>query len=236
MIWFVIGTVVSLIAVLCLIKGLIAVWYKMHALVGIEVGLPHHTMLGVGYQQGIALPTTLSSRYAEEMPAPSVLPSKKFKQRYWQTRYGKVPSLTYLKAVNVDKLDMMPVEAVQALVTINDRLARYAAWQQQASHTQQKDDKNQSVLRNNWLTEKQFVLNRLVDQTLPTAINQYEQLARFNPQILNNTIHDGMTPGQLLIAVLIEIDSQLDDLLNELSQQVSHELATTYRYVKARVQ
>lgn len=231
MIGFMIGSLVSLVFVLLLFKGLWSLWHKMHALVGIEVGTPR---LGLGYQQGVALPTRITSQ--DKLALPTHL-KKTTKQTYWRTRYGKVPALRHL-SVTADQLDLMPVEAVQLLGVIDERLSRYAAWQHNQTNASGKatNHKLSTNLSQNWLTEKQFVLQRLVEQTIPEAVNQYDQLARFHPQALAQPIHDGMNAAQVLMAVLTEVDGQIDGLLDELSAQVSAQLATTYRYVKTRTQ
>ncbi|MFW2177177.1 MULTISPECIES: hypothetical protein [unclassified Moraxella] len=207
-----------------LLKTLLSViWHKMHAFVGIEVGASRHAVLtpkALGYQQGMSVPHSLSRPQAQSQ---AVLPSKKIKQRYWRTRYGNIPSLVYLVGVDMEKIDRMPLSAVEWLVAINDRMANYLAWQQQSDPQ-----------TGTWLTEKQFVINRLINETLPQAVNQYDQLARFNPQALQQPIHGELNAEQVLINVLQAVHQQLGDLLDELSHQATQQLVTTYRYVKSR--
>lgn len=82
---------------------------------------------------------------------------------------------------------------------------------------------------------KKFVLDKLISETIPEAVNHYDQLARFNPHQLTQKIYHDMTAGDILIQVLLGVDKQIDELLDELNQQVSQKLATTYHYMKSRV-
>lgn len=221
----------SLIVLMLMVKGMMILWHKMHALVGIEVGHPRESLL-LPYQQGVPVPPPIdsTSKVSAKLPAGNRHPTKpkKSRHRYWQTRHGNIHPLHCLTGVDVQKLDRMPKQAVMLLVTINERVAQYITWQQQS----QVDAPN--TVQTHWLTEKQFVIERLVNQTIPEAVNQYDQLARFSPQRLTQPIHDTMTAGDILIAVLQTVDIQLVDVLDEAFHQASTQLATTYRYVKTR--
>lgn len=221
---------VWLLVLAVLLKGLLVLWHKMHALVGIEVGYPNEALL-LTHQQGVVVPANLPSESRLAL-SPFAQPKnrlKKSRQHYWHTHHGNIPSLVYLTGVNIDNVDRMPSQAVNILISINERLAQYLSWQQQANATS-------STLTQNWPTEKQFVIERLITQTIPEAVAQYDQLARFNPQRLSQPIHDNMTAGEMLVAVLTAVDEQLLGVLDEIFEQASSQLATTYRYVKARTQ
>lgn len=222
---------VWLLILAVVLKGVIVLWHKMHAFVGIEVGYPTEALL-LPYQQGVAVPANVASQH------PSALllsqPNKRLKKSrpsYWHTRHGNIPSLRYLTGVTIDNIDRMPPQAVTVLISIHERLAQYLSWQQQA---QTASNATGSTLSNNWLTEKQFVIERLIQQTIPEAVNQYDQLAHFNPQRLSQPIHDNMTAGEILVAVLQTVDEQLVGVLDEIFVQASSQLTTTYRYIKAR--
>lgn len=214
----------GLVVALLLFRGLWVLWHKMHALVGIEVGTP---ALVLDYQPGMALPNARLA--AQKLPLALGRSQKKSKsltnQVYWRTRHGKIPALHYLN-VSAAQVESLPWEAVQWLLSIDARLARYAAWQ----HDQRQ------ALFHNALSEQQFVLQRLADQTVPDAVNQFDQLARFNPNALSQPVCDGMLPAQVLLAVLTDVSRQVDGLLEDASHQVGSQLATTYRYVKTRTQ
>lgn len=219
-----------------LIKGVIVAWHKMHALVGIEVGHPQEALL-LPYQKLQSLPVSVTHSRSAYQPMTRVK-SKKLRQRahqqrqsYWQTRYGRIQPLHYLTNVTVEQLNLMPKQAVELLVSINERMAQYTAWQQQS---QTNATHPNGTTLTNWLTEKQFVIDRLISQTIPEAVNQYDQLARFSPQRLSQPIHDDMTAGEVLTAVLQAVDRQMDEMLDEVFIQASSQLATTYRYVKTR--
>lgn len=223
---------VWLLILAVLLKGLLVLWHKMHALVGIEVGYPNEALL-LSHQPSVAVPVNVPSKSKLAL-SPLNQPKtrlKKSRQPYWHTRHGNIPSLVYLTGVNVDNIDRMPSQAVNVLISINERLAQYLSWQQQAQ-----SNATDSTLTQNWLTEKQFVIERLITQTIPEAVAQYDQLARFNPQRLSQPIHDDMTAGEMLVAVLRAVDEQLLGVLDETFEQASLQLASTYRYVKSRTQ
>lgn len=194
------------------------VWQKMHHLVGIETGLPNPN-------------PSHQLDYRPNQPLPSHLPNGEplYEPRQWRTKHGKVPAMPQLAGINVDNLNRMPTEAVIILDRIHDKLTRYQAWRQQNTQSTA-----QGQTPTAWLTERQFVLDKLVNETISEAVNQYDQIARFHPHQLSQIIHDNMTASDMLIAVLQSVDGQIDELLGELYQQASQQLATTYRYVKSR--
>lgn len=213
----------SLVCVMLLIKSIIVLWHKMHALVGIEVGHPQEAFL-LPYQNLQAIPMSITAQ--------SSIEPKKSRHRYWQTPYGRIYPLHCLTGVNAKHLTLMPKKAIELLVSINERAAQYLTWHQQS----QQSTKQQVIgaTLTNWLTEKQFVIERLINQTIPEAVNQYDQLARFSPQRLSQPIHDDLTAGEVLIAVLQTVDEQIKRVLDEVFIQAGSQLATTYRYVKTR--
>ena len=126
----------------------------------------------------------------------------------------------------------MPTAAVMLLDTIHDKLIRYQAWQRDQSQSgNQADHQHQQT---QWLTENKFVVNRLIEQTIPEAVHQYDQIAKYHPSQLNQKIQGEMTAGEMLIEVLDRVNRQLDELLNEMFHEVSQQFASTYRYVKNR--
>ena len=213
----------SLVCVMLLIKSIIVLWHKMHALVGIEVGHPQEAFL-LPYQNLQAIPMSITAQ--------SSIEPKKSRHRYWQTPYGRIHPLHCLTGINAKHLTLMPKKAIELLVSINERAAQYLTWHQQS----QQSTKQQVIgaTLTNWLTEKQFVIERLINQTIPEAVNQYDQLARFSPQRLSQPIHDDLTAGEVLIAVLQTVDEQIKRVLDEVFIQAGSQLATTYRYVKTR--
>ena len=124
----------------------------------------------------------------------------------------------------------MPTAAVMLLDTIHDKLIRYQAWQRDQSQSVNQPDHPQTQ----WLTENKFVVNRLIEQTIPEAVYQYDQIAKYHPSQLNQKIQGEMTAGEILIEVLARVNLQLDELLNEMFHEVSQQFASTYRYVKNR--
>lgn len=197
-------------------------WKKMHEIAGIEVGtsplsLPYQETAKIEHQPSTTLPTNIAKQF-ERLTADN--------QQMITTKHGKISPMPLLVGLSVDKINLMPTEAVIILDRIHDKLSRYQAWQQESEAT------SEEVA---WLTEKKFVLDRLINQTIPEAINHYDQLARFNPYQLTQKIHHDMTASDILIEVLLGVDKQIDDLLNELNHQVSSKLASTYHYMKARV-
>lgn len=209
------------IILIVMIKLAGKIWHKMHDIVGIEVGQSRYTPQ-IGYEPPTTLPNTFGSDERLQLISQQN-PTQTNKK--WQTRHGKIPAMSQLVGITEEKLNLMPTEAVVILDRINGKMLRYTAWQQE-----------NSLEQTQWLTEKQFVLNRLISQTIPEAVNQYDQLARFSPHQLQQKIHDNLTAGDMLIAVLLEVDKQVDELINELHQMVTNQLATTYRYVKSRTQ
>lgn len=195
-------------------------WRKMHEIAGIEVGtsaysLPYEERPMLSYDNSVSHNVAKLQQHFSQ-PNNQVL----------QTKHGKISAMPLFTGVNVDKINLMPTEAVVILDRIHDKLSRYYAWQHENA---------QSTQSESWLTEQKFVLDRLVSQTIPEAVNHYDQLARFNPHQLTQKIHHNMTASDILIEVLLGVDKQVDELLNELNQQVSQKLATTYHYMKARV-
>ena len=116
------------------------------------------------------------------------------------------------------------------LDTIHDKLIRYQDWQRDQSQSANQPDHPQTQ----WLTENKFVVNRLIEQTIPEAVYQYDQIAKYHPSQLNQKIQGEMTAGDMLIEVLARVNRQLDELLNEMFHEVSQQFASTYRYVKNR--
>ncbi|WP_228284502.1 MULTISPECIES: hypothetical protein [unclassified Psychrobacter] len=141
----------------------------------------------------------------------------------WSLRYGRCPIMTELiDVVNEDTLNAMPIEAVAILDRINNKLKRYRDW---SSELDAKPTQN----------EKQFVIDKLVNESIPEALYHYEQLLRFSPhRTKNSTTHDKMSARDILIDLFLEIDYELDELLDELHQTVLNRLASTHRYVKSR--
>ena len=141
----------------------------------------------------------------------------------WFLRYGRCPIMTELvDVVNEDTLNAMPIEAVAILDRINNKLKRYRDW---SSELDAKPSQN----------EKQFVIDKLVSESIPEALHHYEQLLRFSPhRTKNSTTHDKMSAPDILIDLFLEVDYELDELLDELHQTVLNRLASTHRYVKSR--
>lgn len=214
------------------------IWYKMHDIAGID---PRP----VSYQQGhlIAhhpnqpLPTSNLSGYGQNFLQNAELteqfqainkpsPTQNSLSKYWHLKYGKVTPLTYLPSITAEKIHEVPSEALVVLDRINDKMARYTVWRAELN------DVNEA-----WLTEKQYAINRLINESVPEAVNHYDQLARFDPHRVQHTkINGDMTASDILIDVLQEVDNQLDSLIDELYQQTVHKLASMHRYVKTRVQ
>lgn len=213
--------IIILLLVLCIWCAKFA-WRKMHEIAGIEVGtsplsLPYQETAKIEHQSSTALPTNIAKQF-ERLTSDN--------QQMITTKHGKISPMPLLVGLSVDKINLMPTEAVIILDRIHDKLSRYQAWQQESEATSEEVT---------WLTEKKFVLDRLIHQTIPEAVNHYDQLARFNPHQLTQKIHHDMTASDILIEVLLGVDKQIDELLNELNHQVSSKLASTYHYMKARV-
>lgn len=222
MIKFLLGLVVFLLIMFVLLvvfKKIVSFcWQKMHEIAGIEVGTPPQAL---PYQPTTAIPNSFGNNLEYQL-IPQTWQTDK--NGAVKTKHGKISPMPLLQGLTVEKINVMPTEAVIILDRIHDKLSRYTAWQQE----------NQQISET-WLTEKKFVLDKLISETIPEAVNHYDQLARFNPHQLTQKIHHDMTAGDILIQVLLGVDKQIDELLDELNQQVSQKLATTYHYMKSRV-
>lgn len=145
----------------------------------------------------------------------------------WYLKHGRCPIMTELiDVVDEATLNAMPIEAVAILDRINGKLKRYRDWSSELNDQQQQQH-----------NERQFVIDKLVGESIPEALYHYEQLLRFSPhRTRNNTIQGNMTAGDMLTDLFLEIDYELDELLDELHQTVLNRLASTHRYVKSRTQ
>ncbi|MGP4714465.1 MULTISPECIES: hypothetical protein [unclassified Psychrobacter] len=145
----------------------------------------------------------------------------------WYLKHGRCPIMTELvEVVDEATLNAMPIEAVAILDRINGKLKRYREWSQELNEQQQQQH-----------NERQFVIDKLVTESIPEALYHYEQLQRFSPHRTKNNIAQGsMTAGDMLTDLFLEIDYELDELLDELHQTVLNRLASTHRYVKSRTQ
>ena len=145
----------------------------------------------------------------------------------WTLKHGRCPIMTELiDVVDEATLNAMPIEAVAILDRINGKLKRYRDWNEEMGEQQQPQH-----------NERQFVIDKLVKESIPEALHHYEQLLRFSPHRTKNTIVQGkMTAGDMLTDLFLEIDYELDELLDELHQTVLNRLASTHRYVKSRTQ
>jgi hypothetical protein len=131
-----------------------------------------------------------------------------------------------IDVVDAATLNAMPIEAVAILDRINGKLKRYREWSHELNEQQQQQH-----------NERQFVIDKLVGESIPEALYHYEQLQRFSPhRTKNNTVQGKMTAGDMLTDLFLEIDYELDELLDELHQTVMNRLALTHRYVKSRTQ
>lgn len=141
----------------------------------------------------------------------------------WQLRHGHCPMMTELiDVVDPDILNAMPIEAVAVLDRINGKLLRYRDWSAQIDDNHQHD-------------ERKFVVDKLVKESIPEAIQHYQQLKRFSPhRTKNSLVQDNMTAGDLLTDLFLQIDLELDELIDDLHQTVVNRLATTHCYVKSR--
>jgi hypothetical protein len=144
----------------------------------------------------------------------------------WYLKYGRCPMMTELiDVVDEATLNAMPIEAVAILDRINGKLKRYREWSSELNEQQQPHN------------ERQFVIDKLVSESVPEALYHYEQLQRFSPHRTKNSMVQGkMTAGDMLTDLFLEIDYELDELLDELHQTVMNRLASTHRYVKSRTQ
>ena len=145
----------------------------------------------------------------------------------WYLKHGRCPIMTELvDVVDEATLNAMPIEAVAILDRINGKLKRYREWSSELNEQQQQQH-----------NERQFVIDKLVSESIPEALHHYEQLQRFSPHRTKNTVVQGkMTAGDMLTDLFLEIDYELDELLEELHQTVMNKLASTHRYVKSRTQ
>ena len=144
----------------------------------------------------------------------------------WTLKYGRCPIMTELiDVVDTNTLNAMPIEAVAILDRINGKLKRYRDWSSEINEQPQQHN------------ERQFIIDKLVNESIPEALHHYEQLLRFSPhRTKNNTVQGSMTAGDMLTDLFLEIDYELDELLDELHQRVMNRLASTHRYVKSRTQ
>ena len=158
--------------------------------------------------------------------------SKNARDKKWFKAKNQQPRLSSPSILDIDgaAIERMPTAAVMLLDTIHDKLIRYQAWQRDQSQSVNQPDHPQTP----WLTENKFVVNRLIEQTIPEAVYQYDQIAKYHPSQLNQKIQGEMTAGEILIEVLARVNLQLDELLNEMFHEVSQQFASTYRYVKNR--
>ena len=145
----------------------------------------------------------------------------------WYLKHGSCPIMTELvDVVDTATLNAMPIEAVAILDRINGKLKRYREWSSELNEEQQQQH-----------NERQFVIDKLVSESIPEALHHYEQLQRFSPhRTKNNMVQGKMTAGDMLTDLFLEIDYELDGLLDELHQTVMNRLASTHRYVKSRTQ
>ena len=145
----------------------------------------------------------------------------------WYLKHGRCPIMTELVDVfDTATLNAMPIVAVAILDRINGKLKRYREWSSELNEEQQQQH-----------NERQFVIDKLVSESIPEALHHYEQLQRFSPhRTKNNMVQGKMTAGDMLTDLFLEIDYELDELLDELHQTVMNRLASTHRYVKSRTQ
>ena len=145
----------------------------------------------------------------------------------WYLKHGRCPIMTELvDVVDEATLNAMPIEAVAILDRINGKLKRYREWSSELN-----DEQHQQH------NERQFIIDKLVTESIPEALYHYEQLQRFSPHRTKHNVGQGkMTAGDMLTDLFLEIDYELDELLDELHQTVMNKLASTHRYVKSRTQ
>src|SRR5690606_38098032 len=90
----------------------------------------------------------------------------------WYLKHGRCPIMTELvDVVDEATLNAMPIEAVAILDRINGKLKRYREWSSELNAEQQQQH-----------NERQFVIDKLVSESIPEALHHYEQLQRFSPQ------------------------------------------------------
>lgn len=173
-------------------------------------------------------PTPLTDRYIENKKnyrspnRPPFDPST-----LWDLKHGRCPIMTELiNVVDERTLNAMPIEAVAILDRINHKLQRYREWSSELNGEQEE-----------WFCERQFVIDKLIAESIPEALRHFEQLLRFSPhRTKNNIVLGNMTAGDILTDLFLEIDYELDELLDELHNTVMNRLASTHRYVKSRTQ
>lgn len=134
--------------------------------------------------------------------------------------HGNLPAVQLSR----DDIAALSPTAQQLLWQINDKLARYQNWCNAAPNDQAAPP----------LTEAQFVLNRLLQDTLPNVLQRYLQLARYTPEHLRATTADNLSADDMLIKILQQTEGQLDTLLAERHADTVAQLASDYRYVQAR--
>lgn len=239
--------IVALCLLLALVGGVYVfkkLWYKLHDIVGISPHtvryqnshlIAHHPNQELPVQsqgQDFLAMDELSEQFQtlnvhqNQFKQSTAHQSQSSLAKYWHTKHGKVTPLTYLPSLSAEKIFEVPSEALVVLDRINDKMARYTVWRSELT------DINET-----WLTEKQFAINRLINESIPKALSHYDQLARFDPHRVQHTKVNGeMTASDILIDVLQEVDSQLDSLIDELYQQTVQRLASMHRYVKSRVE
>jgi len=176
----------------------------------------------------IGTPTPLTDRYLAnraQWRSPNRPPFDP--DTLWYLKHGRCPIMTELvDVVDEATLNAMPIEAVAILDRINGKLKRYRDWSDELNEEQQQQH-----------NERQFVIDKLVNESIPEALRHYEQLLRFSPhRTRNNMVQGSMTAGDMLTDLFLEIDYELDELLDELHQTVLNRLASTHRYVKSRTQ
>ena len=176
----------------------------------------------------IRTPTPLTDRYLSNRA--QMRPSNRppfDPDTLWFLKHGRCPIMTELvNVVDEAALNAMPIEAVAILDRINGKLKRYREWSSEINDEQQQQH-----------NERQFVIDKLISESIPEALHHYEQLQRFSPHRTKNNVGQGkMTAGDMLTDLFLEIDYELDELLEELHQTVMNRLASTHRYVKSRTQ
>jgi hypothetical protein len=174
----------------------------------------------------IRSPTPLTDRYLANR-AQMVWPNRPpfNPDTLWYLKHGRCPIMTELvDVVDEATLNAMPIEAVAVLDRINGKLKRYRDWSHELNEQQQQQH-----------NERQFAIDKLVNESIPEALHHYEQLLRFSPhRTKNNKVQGNMTAGGMLTDLFLEIDYELDELLDQLHQTVMNSLASTHRYVKSR--
>ncbi len=174
----------------------------------------------------IRTPTPLTDRYLSNRAQMRPTNRPPFDpDTLWYLKHGRCPIMTELvDVVDEATLNAMPIEAVAILDRINGKLKRYREWSSELNEQQQQQH-----------NERQFVIDKLVSESIPEALHHYEQLQRFSPHRTKNSMVQGkMTAGDMLTDLFLEIDYELDELLDELHQTVMNRLASTHRYVKSR--